>query len=140
MRMRKSVVLGLTILCLAGLSGCGNSYASAMQRVLRDLAKLRAAYKTIKQKDQVAAAVPKIQAARTDLDADVARLVALEPSSEAARQKLHRKYAPALQSIVSRVQTEQARVGGMEGGNEAVSAGALPEALVKLAKERDEAK
>jgi hypothetical protein len=136
--MRKPVGLGLTILCVCGAVGCGGTYASTMQRVLKDLNTIRAAYKSIKQKEHLNTGVNKITAAKADLDTDFARLVALEPKSEAEKHKLQKKYYKPLQTIIAQIRAEQNRVSSMEGGKEAVDAAELPEQLIALARDPDE--
>lgn len=131
--MRHGLLLGICLLCLGGLVGCGDPYARAMKPVLRDMYELTQAYGVIKMPDHVSGATSKIQEIRDKLDADVGKLTAAEPSSETERQRLRERYAPVLKNMISKVKAEQARVGNMAGGEQAVSAGSLPANLLALA-------
>jgi hypothetical protein len=102
--MRKSIVLGLATFLLCGLIGCGGGgYQGAMKKVLGDLNDLARALKQAKTKEAIDAALPRIQEARSKLDADVAKLSALEPRNEKEREAMRKHYGPAIHNLVTEI-------------------------------------
>ena len=102
--MRKSIVLGLCSLLLYGVLGCGGGgYQGAMKKVLGDLNDLARALKQAKSKEAVDAALPRIQEARSKLDADAAKLSALQPSNEKEREAMRKRYGPVVHTLLAEI-------------------------------------
>jgi hypothetical protein len=132
--MRKTFLRATLLLLVLGAAGCGDSYPVAMRRVLRDLSDISRALNSARTKETASAAATRIQAARSRLDADVARLSAAEPRGEAEKRRMQEKYGPVLHNLLSNISSKKNTVARMDGGQEAADAvGEMPTQLTALA-------